>query len=43
MGQRYGGMEVSELKRIKELEEENARFKPLYQPCDGVRCSQIHY
>lgn len=25
--QRYGGMEASELKRIKELEEENARLK----------------
>lgn len=28
--QRYGGMEGSELKRIKELEEENARLKRLY-------------
>jgi putative transposase len=25
--QRYGGMEASELKRIKELEEENSRLK----------------
>ena len=25
--QRYGGMEATELKRIKELEEENARLK----------------
>ena len=25
--QRYGGMEASELKRVKELEEENARLK----------------
>ena len=28
--ERYGGMEASELKRIKELEEENARFKRMY-------------
>jgi putative transposase len=28
--QRYGGMEASELKRIKELEEENARLKRMY-------------
>ena len=28
--QRYGGMEASELKRIKELEEENARLKKMY-------------
>ena len=28
--QRYGGMEVTELKRIKELEEENARLKRMY-------------
>jgi putative transposase len=28
--QRYGGMEASELKRIKELEEENARLKLMY-------------
>ena len=28
--QRYGGMEVSELKRIKELEEENAKLKKMY-------------
>ncbi len=28
--ERYGGMEVSELKRIKELEEENARLKRMY-------------
>lgn len=25
--QRYGGMEASELKRVKELEEENAKLK----------------
>ncbi len=29
-GERYGGMEASELKRIKELEEENARLKRMY-------------
>jgi putative transposase len=28
--QRYGGMDASELKRIKELEEENARLKKMY-------------
>ena len=28
--QRYGGMDASELKRIKELEEENARLKRMY-------------
>lgn len=27
---KYGGMNVSELKRIKELEEENSRLKKLY-------------
>lgn len=28
--QRYGGMEASELKRIKALEEENVRLKRMY-------------
>lgn len=28
--QRYGGMQASELKRVKELEEENARLKRMY-------------
>lgn len=28
--QRYGGMDASELKRIKELEEENSRLKKMY-------------
>ena len=28
--ERYGGMEASELKRIKELEEENSRLKRMY-------------
>ena len=28
--QRYDGMEATELKRIKELEEENARLKRMY-------------
>jgi putative transposase len=27
---RYGGLEASELKRIKELEEENAKLKRMY-------------
>lgn len=28
--QRYGGMEVKELKRLKELEEENSRLKRMF-------------
>ena len=28
--QRYGGMEVNELKRVKELEDENNRLKRMY-------------
>ena len=28
--QRYGGMSASELKRVKELEEENAKLKRMY-------------
>ena len=28
--QRYGGMEASDLKKLKELEEENARLKRMY-------------
>ena len=28
--QRYGGMEASELKRVKELEEENSKLKRMY-------------
>lgn len=28
--QRYGGMEVKELKKLKELEEENARLKKMF-------------
>ncbi len=28
--QRYGGIEVAELKRLKELEEENSRLKRMY-------------
>ena len=28
--QRYGGMEASELKRVKTLEEENAKLKRMY-------------
>ena len=27
---KYGGLEANELKRIKELEEENARLKKMY-------------
>jgi putative transposase len=27
---KYGGMEAKELKRMKELEEENARLKKMY-------------
>ena len=28
--QRYGGMEINELKRVKDLEAENARLKRMY-------------
>lgn len=28
--QRYGGMEATELKRVKDLEEENTRLKRMY-------------
>lgn len=28
--QRYGGLDVSELKRVKELEDENSRLKRMY-------------
>lgn len=28
--QRYGGMDAKELKRVKELEEENAKLKRMY-------------
>lgn len=28
--QRYGGLEVQELKKLRELEEENARLKRMY-------------
>jgi putative transposase len=28
--QRYGGMEASDVKRLKDLEEENARLKRMY-------------
>ena len=28
--QRYGGLDVNDLKRIKELEEENSRLKRMY-------------
>lgn len=28
--QRYGGMEASDVKRLKELEEENARLRKMY-------------
>lgn len=28
--QRYGGMEVNELKKMKELEQENSRLKRMY-------------
>lgn len=36
--QRYGGMEVNELKRVKELEAENAKLKRMY-----AELSLIHY
>jgi len=36
--QRYGGMEVNELKRVKELEAENSRLKRMY-----AELSLVHY
>lgn len=36
--QRYGGLEVSELKKVKELEAENARLKKMY-----ADLSLLHY
>ena len=30
--QRYGGIEVKELKKLKKLEDENSRLKVLYRP-----------
>lgn len=36
--QRYGGMEVSELKKYKELEAENSRLKKMY-----AELSLVHY
>lgn len=35
---KYGGMDASQLKRLKELEEENARLKRMY-----ADLSLIHY
>ncbi len=35
---KYGGMDASQLKRLKELEEENARLKKMY-----ADLSLIHY
>lgn len=34
--QRYGGMEVQDLKKLKELEEENARLKRMYANPDQL-------
>lgn len=36
--QRYGGMEVSELKKYKELEAENSKLKKMY-----AELSLVHY
>jgi putative transposase len=38
--QRYGGMEASELKKVKQLEEENAKLKCM-QNCLGVGYGKI--
>jgi len=35
---KYGGMDASQLKRLKELEEENARLKKMY-----ADLSLVHY
>lgn len=34
--QRYGGLEVSELKRMKELEDENSRLKKMFAELSPV-------
>lgn len=36
--QRYGGMEVNELKKVKELEAENSKLKKMY-----AELSLLHY
>ena len=36
--QRYGGMGVSELKKVKELEDENSKLKKMY-----AELSLLHY
>ncbi len=36
--QRYGGMEVNELRRVKDLEAENSRLKKMY-----AELSLVHY
>lgn len=36
--QRYGGMEVNELKRVKDLEAENSKLKKMY-----AELSLVHY
>ena len=36
--QRYGGLQVNELKRVKELEQENSRLKKMY-----ADLSLLHY
>lgn len=36
--QRYGGMEISELKKVKELEAENSKLKKMY-----AELSLLHY
>jgi putative transposase len=41
---KYGGMEVSEVKRLRELEQENARLKKLLAEAElrQLRCSENH-
>jgi putative transposase len=34
---KYGGMDASDLKRVKELEAENAKLKRMYAEFDDVR------
>ena len=39
---KYGGMQVTELKRVKELEEENRRLKKMYRTGEPADLSLQH-
>ncbi|MBX2893297.1 MAG: transposase [Saprospiraceae bacterium] len=41
----YGGMEASQVKRLRDLEEENRRLKQMYadlRPCSKIICFKKH-